>query len=200
MAGNAAGARAAAAAARTAFPGATVLSASGGQLLDETSQRMIPAVVRCLLLPLPVLAVLLLVVLRSLRLAALALPVAGLPLLITYAILPLVGWPVDIGVSMIACIALGVVTDDAVRMLDALGRDRDAASAMTRHGPVLVGTSLAMAGSFLACLAGAFAYTRHFGILLAAAFIIALMVNLCATPALVALCARRAAWSGKDQP
>jgi predicted RND superfamily exporter protein len=71
---------------------------------------------------------------------------------------------------------------------------------MTRHGPVLVGTSLAMAGSFLACLAGSFAYTRHFGILLAAAFIIALVVNLCATPALVALCSPRAARHGKDQP
>jgi predicted RND superfamily exporter protein len=199
MAGNAAGARAAEVAARAAFPGATVIAASGGQLLDETSQRMIPAVVRCLLLPLPVLAVLLVVVLRSLRLAALALPVAGLPLLVTYAALPVVGWPVDIGVSMIACIALGVVLDDAARMLVALGHERDATSAITRHGPVLVGTSLAMAGSFLACLAGAFAYTRHFGILLAAAFIIALVVNLCATPALFALCSQRAADNGKDQ-
>ena len=200
MAANAAGARAAAAAARAAFPGATVVAASGGQLLDETSQRMIPAVVRCLLLPLPVLAVLLVVVLRSLRLAVLALPVAGLPLLITYAALPVVGWPVDIGVSMIACIALGVVLDDAARMLVALGREGKADAVVARHGPVLVGTSLAMAGSFLACLAGAFAYTRHFGILLAAAFIVALAVNLVVTPALTALCAPRPRASGKDMP
>jgi predicted RND superfamily exporter protein len=200
MAGNASGARAAEAAARVAFPGASVIAASGGQLLDETSQRMIPAVVRCLLLPLPVLAALLIVVLRSLPLAALTLPVAGLPLLVTYATLPVLGWPVDIGVSMIACIALGVVLDDAARMLVALGRERDAVSAMTRHGPVLVGTSLAMAGSFLACLAGAFAYTRHFGILLAAAFLIALVVNLCATPALAACFCARATDHGKDHP
>jgi predicted RND superfamily exporter protein len=184
VAANAAAARRAVAAAQRAFPGATVLAASGGLLLDETSQRMIPAVVRSLLLPLPVLVALLLAFLRSPRLALLALPVAGLPLVLTYATLPVLGWPVDIGVSMIACIALGIIIDDAARTLMAIGRRGDAVAAIAAVGPVLLGACLAMAGSFLACLAGRFEYTRHFGILLAAAFLIGLVVNLTLTPAL----------------
>ncbi len=203
MAGNAAGARAAEAAARVAFPGATVIAASGGQLLDETSQRMIPAVVRCLLLPLPVLALLLVAVLRSLPCwrHALALPVAGLPLLVTYAILPVVGWPVDIGVSMIACIALGVVLDDAARMLVALGREQDATSAVRRQGPVLVGApAWRWPGRSSRAWQGPSPTLGTSGILLAAAFIIALVVNLCATPALFACFSPWAARHGKDQP
>src|SRR5260221_12937447 len=89
---------------------------------------------------------------------------------------------------MIACIALGIIVDDAVRMSIALGRDADGAHhAAADVGPVLVGGCLAMAGSFIACLAGRFAYTRHFGVLLAAAFLIALAVNATVTPALFAL-------------
>jgi predicted RND superfamily exporter protein len=185
VAGNADSARQAVAAAHHAFPDARVLAASGSLLLDETSQRMIPATIRSTLLPLPCIAVLVMLVMRSLRLALLAIPMAGLPLLITYAGLVPMGWPVDVGVSMIACIALGMIVDDAVRMSIALGREGAAGpDASASVGPVLVGGCLAMAGSFIACLAGQFAYTRHFGVLLAAAFLVALVVNITVTPAL----------------
>jgi predicted RND superfamily exporter protein len=48
-----------------------------------------------------------------------------------------------------------------------------------------------MSASFLACLFGQFAYTRHFGALLATVFIIGLVVNLTLAPALLAGFRRR---------
>jgi len=192
---NAAGAERIRVAAQGAFPGAAVVAASAGQLLKEVSDRMIPSAVRSVLLPLPVIALLLLLALRSLRLALLAMPVAALPLLFTYALLPPLGWPVDIGVSMIACIALGIIMDDSVHMAFALGGRRQHGTAPATGvaiGPVLLCACLAMAGSFLACMFGAFSYTRHFGILLALAFIIGLVVNLTVAPAVFALLGGRA--------
>lgn len=191
VARNAAAAHAAVEHARTLFPGAEVVAASGCLLLDETSQRLVPSVAWSLVLSLPAIAVLLLLFLRSWRLALIAIPVAGLPLLFTYALLPPLGWHLDIGVSMIACVALGIIMDDSIHMSAAMNRCDSEASAAGAVGPVLLGACLALSGAFLACLLGGFSYTRHFGALLALAFVIGLVVNLTLAPALVAVCQRR---------
>lgn len=188
---NAAAAHAAVERAQSIFPGATVRAASGGLLLDETSQRLVPSVAWSLVLSLPAIAVLLLFFLRSWPLAIIAMPVAGLPLLFTYALLPPLGWHLDIGVSMIACVALGIIMDDSIHMSAAMNRCDTEATAAGAVGPVLLGACLALSGAFLACLLGGFSYTRHFGALLALAFVMGLVVNLTLAPALVATCRRR---------
>ncbi len=188
---NAAVAHAAVKRAQSLFPGATVQAASGCLLLDETSQRLVPSVTWSLVLSLPAIALLLLLFLRSWRLALIAIPVAGLPLLFTYALLPSIGWHLDIGVSMIACVALGIIMDDSIHMSAAMNRTDTEATAAGAVGPVLLGACLALSGAFLACLLGGFSYTRHFGALLALAFVIGLVVNLTLAPALVATCRRR---------
>jgi predicted RND superfamily exporter protein len=174
------------------MPGSRVVVASAGRVLAETTSRLLPSVAWTLGLALPVIAVLLLIVLRSWRLALVALVLAGLPLLITYASLPLLGWPLDIGVAMIACIALGIIMDDSIHLTFAVARSRGVAGdAAVEVGPVLLGATLAMSASFLACLFGGFAYTRHFGALLATVFLIGLAINLTLAPALVACLRRR---------
>lgn len=188
---NAAAAHAAVARARSLFPGASIQAASGCLLLDETSQRLVPSVAWSLVLSLPAIALLLLLFLRSWRLALIAIPVAGLPLLFTYALLPPTGWHLDIGVSMIACVALGIIMDDSIHMSAAMSRADSETAAAGAVGPVLLGACLALSGAFLACLLGGFSYTRHFGALLAVAFILGLVVNLTLAPALVATCRRR---------
>ncbi|MBA3697562.1 MAG: MMPL family transporter [Planctomycetes bacterium] len=193
VATNAAAAQAAMARARAAFPTATVYAASGCLLLDATSQRLVPSVAWSLGLALPAIGVLLLIFLRSWRLALIAIPVAGLPLLFTYAILPPLGWHLDIGVSMIACIALGIIMDDSIHMSAAFSRTTNEEAAAGLVGPVLFNTCLALAGAFLACLFGGFSYTRHFGALLGLAFVLGLVVNLTLAPALVAVFRRRSA-------
>jgi predicted RND superfamily exporter protein len=177
------------------FPAATVVVASPSRLLAETTERLIPSVAWTLGFALPVIVVLLLIVVRSLRLGLTALVLAGLPLVFTYASLPLLGWSLDIGVAMIACIALGIIMDDSIHLTCAVARqtgDDDAGGAATiAVGPVLFGATLAMSASFLACLFGQFAYTRHFGALLATVFLIGLVVNLTLAPALLAGFRRR---------
>lgn len=177
------------------IPGATVIVASPSRLLSETTERLLPSVAMTLGLALPLIAVLLFIVLRSPRLGLTALVLAGLPLVFTYASLPVLGWSLDIGVAMIACIALGIIMDDSIHLTCAVARqggDGDAGGAATiAVGPVLFGATLAMSASFLACLFGQFAYTRHFGALLATVFIIGLVVNLTLAPALLAGFRRR---------
>ena len=142
-------------------------------------------------------AILLFIVLRSPRLGLTALVLAGLPLLFTYASLPVLGWSLDIGVAMIACIALGIIMDDSIHLTCAVARQCDNGSgdaggaATIAVGPVLFGATLAMSASFLACLFGQFAYTRHFGALLATVFLIGLVINLTLAPALLAGFRRR---------
>ena len=177
------------------FPTGSVIAASPGLLLSETTDRLLPSVAWTLGMALPLIAFLLFLVLRSPRLGATALVLAGLPLLFTYASLPVLGWPLDIGVAMIACIALGIIMDDSIHLTCAVARqsgDGDLGGAATiAVGPVLFGATLAMSASFLACLCGQFAYTRHFGALLATVFVIGLVVNLTLAPALLAGFRRR---------
>lgn len=181
------------------FPGSAVVAASPSSLLAETTGRLLPSVALTLGLALPLIAILLFVVLRSPRLGLTALVLAGLPLVFTYASLPVLGWSLDIGVAMIACIALGIIMDDSIHLTCAVARQAsvagdggDAGGAATiAVGPVLFGATLAMSASFLACLFGQFAYTRHFGALLATVFLIGLVVNLTLAPALLAGFRRR---------
>lgn len=180
-----AAARRAETAARAAFPVATVVVASGALLLDETTGHIAPAIAQGLVVSLIANALLLLVFLRRPWLALVGIPLAGLPLLFTYATLPALGWPLDVGVSMIACVALGIIMDDAIHMAYALHRHGDAADAARAVGPVLVAACVALSLAFSACALGDFAYTRRFGILLAAAFIAGLIVNLTLAPALM---------------
>jgi len=180
-----AAARRAEAAARAAFPGATVAVASGALLLDETTGRIVPAIAQGLVVSLAANVILLLIFLRRPWLALAALPLAGLPLLFTYAALPAVDWPLDIGISMIACVALGIIMDDAIHMTYALHRHADAAEAARDIGPVLTAACLALSLAFSACAFGGFSYTRRFGVLLATAFIVGLIVNLTLAPAIL---------------
>jgi len=175
------------------FPGATVIAASPSHLLSETTDRLLPSVALTLGLALPLIAVLLFIVLRSPRLGITALVLAALPLMFTYASLPVLGWSLDIGVTMIACIALGIIMDDSIHLTCAVARQANEGSeaATIAVGPVLFGATLAMSASFLACLFGQFAYTRHFGALLATVFLIGLVVNLTLAPALLAGFRRR---------
>lgn len=180
----AAAARRAEASAHAAFPQATVRVASGALLLDETTNRLLPATVNSLAASKIAVVLLLLLFLRRLRLALIAMAITLLPLLLTYAAIPALGWPLDVAVSMIACIALGMIMNDAVHLTYALDRHPDAGAALRACGPALTASAIALGIAFAACAAGGFAYTRRFGILLALAFAIGLAVNLLVAPAL----------------
>jgi len=121
--------------------------------------------------------------LRRWRLALMALILAGFPLLLTYAAIPLLGWPLDIGVSMIACIALGLVMNDTVHLVDAL-HHYGLSAGYRRVGPSVMLAGIVLALAFSACDMGTFAYTKRFGVLLACAFASGVAVNCLLAPAL----------------
>jgi hypothetical protein len=179
---------------KAAFPEAAVVLASGHEILLETTERVVPSVLWGLLVALPTVSLLIGLSLRSWRLALVAWPVVGLPVLVVYGVLPCLGWPLDVGVSMIACVALGIVVDDTIHLLAALDHAGGPAGgpvagsgileALHAVSPVLVATSLTLMLAFLASMTGEFAHTRHFGLLLALAFGLALIANLVLVPAI----------------
>ncbi|MBA3710550.1 MAG: MMPL family transporter, partial [Planctomycetes bacterium] len=180
----AAAAEAAATRARGEFPGCEVVVASGPRLLQETADNLLPSVWWGLAWDFPAIFLLILVFLRSLRLACIAVPMAALPLIAAYGALPLIGWPLDIGVAMIACIALGVIVDDVIYMLHAIRAHGSVAAGAAEAGPVISAAATVLAASFLCCLVGGFAHTRHFGVMLAAAFAVGLAIVTMLIPAL----------------
>jgi len=165
------------------FPLARITVASAALLLDETTARLVPATAQGLAASKISVALLLLVVLRRWRLALMALILAGFPLLLTYAAIPLLGWPLDIGVSMIACIALGLVMNDTVHLVDAL-HHYGLSAGYRRVGPSVMLAGIVLALAFSACDMGTFAYTKRFGVLLACAFASGVAVNCLLAPAL----------------
>ena len=171
--------------AQQAAPQATITIASGALLLDETTAKLVPSIVKSLVASLLMNGVLLLIFLRQLRLAAIGLLLSAVPLVVTYAAVPLFGWSLDVGISMIACVALGIIMDDAIHMTYALHREADTAAAMRTIGPVLTAAAIALAAAFSVCALGGFSYTRRFGELLAIAFLSGLVVNLLLAPALM---------------
>jgi predicted RND superfamily exporter protein len=165
------------------FPGAIVVVASASLLLDETTAHLLPATALSLTVSKIAVVLLLLLFLRRWRPALIALILVALPLLLTYAVIPALGWPLDVGVSMIACIALGIIMNDTVHLVHALhhqGRD----AAYRDVGPAVALAGIVLALSFSACDLGGFSYTRRFGVLLALAFVSGLLVNLLLAPAL----------------
>jgi predicted RND superfamily exporter protein len=166
------------------LPGARVVIAGGTDMMAETTARVVPAVLRGVLATLPAVALLVGLSLGSPRQALAALAAVGLPLLAVYALLPLLGWSLDVGISMIACVALGIVVDDTVHIV-AASRHPQAERARRAVAPILVATSASLGVAFLAFLAGGFAHTRRFGALVALVFAVALAVNLVGLPALL---------------
>ncbi len=166
------------------FPSATITVASAALLLDETTHRLLPATALSVLVSKVAVILLLVLFLRRWRLAVLAAVQVALPLLFTYGVIPALGWPLDIGVSMIACIALGMIMNDTIHLVDGfhlLGTD----SAYRRVGPAVALAGIALAVAFSGCELGSFGHTRRFGMLLMLAFLTGLLVNLILAPALM---------------
>ena len=132
---------------------------------------------------------------RSLRLTVISLVANMLPVSSTLGIMGWLDIPLDAGTITVAGIALGLVVDDTIHLLDGY-----AASArkygpgrltntiritMRRVGPPILITSVAVALGFGAFGAAAFQPTRYFGLLIAFTCGVALFADLLLVPALL---------------
>ncbi|MHC4778687.1 MAG: efflux RND transporter permease subunit [Planctomycetota bacterium] len=137
--------------------------------------------------------------LRSLRLSALAMVPNVLPVVVT---LGLMGWakiPLDAGTILIAGVAVGIAVDDTIHYLTRFGRERraglDVREALTKShitvGHAIVNTSMVLFAGFAIIGFSSFRPIYTFGLLTGLTMILALLGDLLLLPALLLVFRRR---------
>jgi len=170
---------------------------STGVVLDivTAQQALIGAQRRSLLLASGIVLLCLLLGLRSLRLMLIAIIPNGLPLLVMFGTMGLLGLRLDPATAMVASVALGIAVDDTVHLLVAYARERRQGSdvataigvALGAVGKALKITTAVACLGFLIMLLSSFAPIRHFGFLATIGMIVALLADLYIVPALLVI-------------
>ena len=129
----------------------------------------------------------------SLRVGIMALIPNVVPTIILYGIMGWVGISLNISTSMIAAIAIGIAIDDTIHLLDGFNtgmrktgsQEKAILAALGSVGQAAFFIAMALsAGFFIVCLSS-FKPVQHFGLLSGITMVIALVVELFLTPALL---------------
>jgi len=171
---------------RGALPPGATFEVTGDFPLAMTVQRDLLATLLSSLAGAAATILLILAVsMRSIRLAALTLLPAIVPLGFVVVACALLGIPLSISTVMVLAVALGIVTDNSVHMLHAFTGGHALETALHRVGTAVTETSIAIFLGFLVCVLSDFLPTRHFGLLTAFAMLVALLTDVLLFPALL---------------
>ncbi|MBW2732652.1 MAG: MMPL family transporter [Deltaproteobacteria bacterium] len=137
---------------------------------------------------------LLILLFRSLSAGLIAMVPNLLPVITGLGLMGWLGISLDASTVMIATIALGVAVDDTVHFMQHYRRSLHAESSPSQairetlrlKGPAIVWTSVVITGGFSVLITSKFLATRHFGLLICAAMVVALLGDLLLLPALLA--------------
>lgn len=162
--------------------------------MTADSRALVRAQLLGLLSTLALLATVMALGFRSLRLALLGLVPNVLPCVLVYGGLSLFGRPLTVASAMIGSVLLGLVVDDTIHYLDryrtlrARGLERARSLWMTSQsvGHAIVVTSFCLAVGFACMSVGSLETTREFATLATAVVGIALLADLVLVPALLA--------------
>ncbi|TFH22523.1 MAG: hypothetical protein E4H03_08230 [Myxococcales bacterium] len=131
--------------------------------------------------------IVMLVGLRSLRLAVIAAIPNLTPLVLCGGALGYLGVPLSMGTSLVGCIALGLAVDDTAHVLGHLDEDRSPEEIYRRVGPALVLTTVALGIGFSALMLSEFQSVAALGAAVAATLAVALIADVVLLPSLLAL-------------
>lgn len=175
-------------------PGVEVSLSGYLPLYSSLIQRVVADQVTSFALAFLLVFVVIALVLRSGRLALLAIPPNLLPVAIVLGVMGYSGIRLDVATVTVAAVVLGVIVDDTVHLLHRLRRElgagADLESAMRRiaraSGLAVVSTSLVFTAGFLVISQAASDAVGHCGLLIAVATASALVTDLVLLPAFVA--------------
>jgi predicted RND superfamily exporter protein len=149
--------------------------------------------IRGLVLALAVIGVILLVLLRDLRLAALALVPNALPLAVAFGFMGLVGVPLDAATVCLGSLALGIAVDDTIHVVteycDGIARGQKPLEALDRCFervlPALVLTTGIVALGFGVLALSEFTLIRNLGLVTSGLVVLCLLADVTLLPALL---------------
>lgn len=161
------------------------LSFTGSYQLLLRAQRSLLSTLRSsLLLTLGLMELVLLLFVRRLSVALVALIPNLVPVALNFVIMALLGIHVDLGTSMTAAVALGIAVDDTLHVIVAWPKGPPEQLA-ARTGRAIVLSSVVIGLGFLALTTSSFGPTRNFGLLAGLAMITALAGDLVILPPLL---------------
>lgn len=146
-----------------------------------------------------VIFVMLAVLFRSIRLAALAIPANLLPVFLILGIMGIAGIPLDVATVTISAVVLGLVVDDTTQFLyryrHELQHQKDAKTAVEQAvigaGQAMASTTLVLGLGFLVLTLTAIKSIAFFGLLCSIALVVALLSDLLVLPATILLLKKR---------
>jgi len=152
-----------------------------------------------LLLAFFVIIVLLSLALRSLRLGLLAMLPNALPITLGYALLAVMGWPLEPGPAVALVVALGIAVDDTIHLMVGTEHARRSGeplfsaihTAMVRCGRPVVFTTVILAAGFGVNALSSFPTNARVGVIGAFVIVVALIGDLFLLPPLLLLGARK---------
>jgi predicted RND superfamily exporter protein len=161
--------------------------------LVEAQQDLVSSQLRSLGLACVVIFVVIAFGLRSWRLGLLSLPPNVLPVVVIFALMALVGIPLDAATVMVASVALGISVDNNIHLLTDFRRERwlggsrrlAAGRAVDQVGAAMVVTTATTCIGFFSLCLSAFVPIREFGFLVGSAMLIGLAADLWMGPALL---------------
>ena len=154
-------------------------------LLLSTQSGLLQTLKTSLLVTAALMALIFAVMLKSPRMAAVAMLPNLFPVCLNFMLMYLLQMPLDVGTSMTAAIALGIAVDDTLHICLAWDPKRPKQTARVT-GQAVILSSLVIGAGFLSLIASDFTPTRNFGILSAAAMFSALLADLLVMPPLAA--------------
>jgi len=185
----------------TAPEGMSLSLEAGVHSLLAADRRMVESLVTSLSSCLAVVALALVVLLRSVRLGAAVLAVNLLPLVTILAVMGLAGVPLNSVTVMVSAVALGVAVDDAIHVVAALAAERRRLAAVPGGSGAMAGgamaavlsaklrpvaaTSAILTGGFLLFLLSSFPPVASFGLLAALGLAVAFPTVLVVLPILL---------------
>ncbi len=162
-------------------------------LMNRTEHYLLTTSIKSFLLAFLVITLAIMVMLRSITLGLLAMIPNLLPILFTMALMPVLGISLDVGTTMIAAIALGLVVDDTIHFLSRLKTERSQIASikdaievtMKSVGRPIVFTSVVLGSGFLILVLASFSPLVNFGLLAGIVIFLALFFDLMVVPAIM---------------
>jgi len=163
------------------------------KLYATTVHALVNSQLRSLVFSFAIIALMIIVHLRSLRVGLLAMIPNLLPILMTLGIMGWLNISLNVATVMISCIALGIAVDDTIHFLTRYRREIAVNSevgpaihrTMLRCGRAIVFTSLIITAGYAVIIFSSFRPNRYFGLLTAVTMISALLADLIVLPYLV---------------
>jgi hypothetical protein len=172
----------------------TVQATGYGALIVQMEHHLVESQVLTISIAFVVVLLMLSVLIRSARIAGIAMLPNLLPVIAGVGLMPIMGISLNPGTVMVAAVALGIVVDDTAHLLVAMRRQLDSGADVGKAliqatevvgRPVII-TTIVMVGSMGMLTLGSFAPSIHFGVIAMTIVIVALFADLLLLPKLLA--------------